>query len=82
MPPTAIFPIKVLRNQINNNTNDKSGLILEPPCCPKALVNIPPINERITKSNAAMTPPIRKPIRTFPTNCHQLRLLGSLKKSD
>jgi hypothetical protein len=45
-------------------------------------VNIPPINERITNNNAAMTPQMRIPINTFPTNCHPLRLLGSLKKSD
>jgi hypothetical protein len=67
---------------MNNNTNDKSGFTLVPACAPNALVNIPPINERITNNNAAITHPIRKPINTFPSNCHPLRLLGSLKKSD
>lgn len=74
--------MKVLRNPMNNNINDKSGFTVEPVCCPKALVNIPHMNERITNNNAEIIHPIMIPIHTFPTNCHPLMLLGSLKKSD
>ena len=74
--------MNVLKKPMNNKINDNKGLTVAQACAPNALVNIPPINERITKSNAAITHPISVPINTFPTNCHQLRLPGSLKKSD
>jgi len=74
--------MNVLRNPMKSNTNDNNGFTLVPACAPNALVNIPHINERIIKSNAAITPPIRIPMDTLPINCHPLRLLGSLKKSD
>ena len=80
MPPTAIFPMNVLKKPIKSSTSDKSGLTVEP-ACPKALVNIPPIKDKITNSKAAIIPQIRIPINTFPTSCHPLRLPGSLKKS-
>jgi hypothetical protein len=74
--------MKVLKNQMKSRINDNIGLTETPACPPNAVVNIPPIKERITNNNAAITLPISIPIVNFPTNCRHVRLLGSLKKSD
>ena len=79
-----MFPINELRNPMNNNISPNIGFVcpkLVPACPLRALVNIPQMKESTINNSAEMIPQTIIPINTFPTNCRQVRLLGSLNWS-